>query len=128
MPRLAGIDIPGKKPILFGLQYVFGIGMTSAEKILEEAKIDGVLHGDALSEAQLAHIREIIDQKFKVEGDLRREIGSNIKRLKDVGAYRGIRHIRNLPVRGQRTHTNARTRKGRARIAIAGKKQAPSAK
>lgn len=128
MPRIAGVDIPSKKAILFGLRTIYGVGLTVAQKILEEAKIDGALRGEKLTEAQVAHIREIIDQKYKVEGDLRREISNNIKRLKDLGTYRGLRHIRNLPVHGQRTHTNARTRKGRARIAIAGKRQAPSAK
>lgn len=128
MPRIAGVDIPPKKQIVFGLRYIYGIGLTAAKKILAEAKIEETERGEKLSEAQAAKIREIIDQKYKVEGDLKREISQNIKRLKDVGAYRGLRHIRNLPVRGQRTHTNARTRKGRPRIAIAGKKQAPGPK
>lgn len=128
MPRIAGVEIPPRKPILYGLRYIYGIGLTAAQKILEEAAIEGHLRGEKLSEAQVAKIREIIDEKYKVEGDLRREVAQNIKRLKDVGSYRGLRHIRNLPVRGQRTHTNARTRKGRPRVAIAGKKQAPSAK
>lgn len=128
MPRIAGVDVPPRKAILFGLQYIYGIGLTTAHKILEEAKILPEVRGEKLSDAETARIREVIDQKFKVEGDLRREITTNIKRLKDLGTYRGLRHIRNLPVRGQRTHTNARTRKGRPRLAIAGKKQAPSAK
>lgn len=128
MPRIAGVDIPPKKTILYGLQYIHGIGLTSAKKILEGAKIDETLRGEKLSEAQVAHIREIIDQGYKVEGDLRREVGGNIKRLKDLGAYRGSRHIKNLPSRGQRTKTNARTKKGRPRIAIAGKKTAPGPK
>lgn len=128
MPRIAGVEIPPRKPILYGLRYIYGVGLTVSQKILAEAGIDGQLRGEKLSEAQAAKIREIIDQKYKVEGDLRREVAQNIKRLKDLGAYRGLRHIRNLPVRGQRTHTNARTRKGRPRVAIAGKKQAPSAK
>ena len=128
MPRIAGVDIPPRKPIVYGLRYIFGIGLTSAKQILAQAKIDEMMLGEKLSETQVAQIREIIDQKYKVEGDLRREISTNIKRLKDLGAYRGLRHIRNLPVRGQRTHTNARTRKGRPRMAIAGKKQAPGPK
>lgn len=128
MPRIAGVDIPPRKPILFGLCTIYGIGLTTAKKILEEAKIDGTLRGEKLSETQAAHIREIIDQKYKVEGDLRRDVSGNIKRVKDLGAYRGLRHIRNLPVRGQRTHTNARTRKGRPRMAIAGKREAPAPK
>lgn len=125
MPRIAGVDIPPRRPILYGLRYIYGIGLTTARKILEEVKIDGTLRAETLSEAQAAQIREIIERSYQVEGDLRREIAGNIKRLKDVGAYRGLRHIRNLPVHGQRTHTNARTRKGKQRVAIAGKRQAP---
>lgn len=122
MPRIAGVDIPAKKRIVVALTYIYGIGRTNSERILEKAKIDESLRAENLSEGDLARIREIIDSQYKVEGDLRREIQGNIKRLKDLGAYRGLRHIRNLPCRGQRTHTNARTRKGRKRIAIAGKK------
>ena len=128
MPRISGVDVPPRKPILYGLRYIYGVGLTLAKEILEEAKIDGAVRGETLTESQVAKIREILEQKYKVEGDLRREISANIKRLKDLGTYRGIRHIRNLPVHGQRTHTNARTRKGKARIAIAGKKQAPGPK
>lgn len=128
MPRIAGVDIPSRKPILYGLRYIYGVGLTLAKDILEEAKIDPSVRGETLTEMQVAKIREILEQKYKVEGDLRREISANIKRLKDLGTYRGMRHIRNLPVHGQRTHTNARTRKGRARIAIAGKRQAPGPK
>ena len=122
MPRIAGIDIPARKRAVIALTYIYGIGRTTSESILKEAGIDESVRAEALSEGQLARIREIIDSQFKVEGDLRREIQVNIKRLKDLGAYRGMRHIRNLPCRGQRTHTNARTRKGRKRMAIAGKK------
>ena len=128
MPRISGVDVPPRKPILYGLRYIYGVGLTLAKEILEEAKIDGAVRGETLTESQVAKIREILEQKYKVEGDVRREISANIKRLKDLGTYRGIRHIRNLPVHGQRTHTNARTRKGKARIAIAGKKQAPGPK
>lgn len=128
MPRIAGVDIPPKKPIQFGLRVIYGIGLTTAQKILAEAQIEGTTRGEKLSEPQIATIAKIIDEKYKVEGDLRREVTGNIKRLKDLGAYRGLRHIRNLPVRGQRTHTNARTRKGKARMAIAGKRQAPAPK
>lgn len=128
MPRISGVDIPARKPILYGLRYIFGVGLTLSRDILAEAKIDETVRSETLTEAEVARIREILEQKYKVEGDLRREISANIKRLKDLGAYRGLRHIRNLPVHGQRTHTNARTRKGRSRIAIAGKKQAPGAK
>lgn len=128
MPRIAGVDIPANKQILFSLQYIYGIGFNSAQKILEEAKIDGAVRAEKLDDNQVATIAKIIEQKYRVEGDLRREVHENIKRLKDLGAYRGLRHIRNLPVRGQRTHTNSRTRKGRPRVAIAGKKQAPGPK
>lgn len=128
MPRIAGVEIPPKKPILYGLCYIYGVGLTSAQKILAEVQIEGTVRGEKLSEAQVASIAKIIDQQYKVEGDLRRDVANNIKRLKELGTYRGSRHIRNLPTRGQRTHTNARTRKGRPRMAIAGKKQAPSAK
>lgn len=125
MPRLAGVDIPGKKRIVIALTYIFGIGLTTAKMILSEAGIDESIRADDLDEGQMAKIREIIDAKVRVEGDLRREVQGNIKRLKDMSTYRGQRHIRNLPCRGQRTHTNARTRKGRKRIAIAGKKAPP---
>ncbi|PIR17280.1 MAG: 30S ribosomal protein S13 [Deltaproteobacteria bacterium CG11_big_fil_rev_8_21_14_0_20_49_13] len=128
MPRLAGVDIPTKKKITFSLRYIYGIGAKVANDICEEAKIDPNLRAEKLTDAQVASIREIIDSKFKVEGDLRREVQANVKLLKDLGAYRGLRHIRHLPARGQRSHTNARTAKGRPRMAIAGKKQAPGAK
>lgn len=128
MPRIAGVDVPARKRIVVALTYVYGIGRTTSGRILKEAGIDESVRAENLSEADLARIREIIDAQYKVEGDLRREIQANIKRLKDLGAYRGMRHIRNLPCRGQRTHTNARTRKGRKRIAVAGKKEAPGPK
>lgn len=128
MPRIAGIDIPADKQILFSLQYIYGVGSQTAKDVLAQAKIDATLRAGKLSEAQAASIAKILEQHYKVEGDLRREVSENIKRLKDVGAYRGLRHIRNLPVRGQRTHTNARTRKGRPRVAVAGKRQAPGPK
>lgn len=125
MPRIAGVDIPAKKKIEFSLRYLYGIGPTLARKICDEAKIDPNLRAEKLSDAQVAHIREIIDAKYRVEGDLRRDVSGNIKLLKDMGAYRGSRHIRHLPCHGQRTHTNARTAKGRPRVAIAGRKKAP---
>lgn len=128
MPRIAGVDIPAEKQIAYSLQYIYGIGLATAKKVLEEAKIEETVRASKLDESQIASISKIIDQKFRVEGDLRREVNDNIKRLKDLGAYRGLRHIRNLPVRGQRSHTNARTRKGKPRVAIAGKKQAPTSK
>jgi small subunit ribosomal protein S13 len=128
VPRIAGVDIPGKKRIIISLQYIFGIGPTVAKNVLSKAAIDENVRADALDEQQLAKIREVIDADVAVEGDLRREVISNIKLLKDIGSYRGQRHIRKLPCRGQRTHTNARTCKGKTRIAIAGKKKAPVSK
>lgn len=128
MPRIAGIDIPPRKQVVYGLRYIYGIGLTSAKKILAEVKIDETTRAEKLTDAQAAQIAKVIEQGYKVEGDLRREIAANVKRLKDLGAYRGLRHIRNLPVHGQRTHTNARTRKGKVRMAIAGKKKAPGPK
>jgi small subunit ribosomal protein S13 len=125
MPRIAGVDIPGKKRSVIALTYIYGIGLTTSKKILELVDIDESVRADDLDESQLAKIREVIEEKFRVEGDLRREVQANIKRLKDMGAYRGLRHIRNLPCHGQRTHTNARTRKGKKRMAIAGKKAPP---
>jgi small subunit ribosomal protein S13 len=109
------------------LTYIFGIGRPSAKKILGEAKVDPSTKSDALTEAEVARIREVIDRAVKVEGDLRREISLNIKRLVDLGCYRGVRHRKGLPVHGQRTHSNARTRKGPA-VAIAGKKSVKAMK
>jgi small subunit ribosomal protein S13 len=126
MARIAGVDIPNKS-IGIALTYIFGIGRTTALKILEEAGIDPVTRSNSLDETQVASIRKIIDSKFKVEGELRKEVSMNVKRLMDMGCYRGHRHRRGLPVRGQRTHTNARTRKG-PRKPVAGKKRAPQAK
>lgn len=123
MPRIAGVDIPGKKRTVIALTYIYGIGPTTSRRILNEAGIDESVRADALDDSQMARIREIIDARFRVEGDLRREVQGNIKRLKDMGTYRGKRHISRLPCRGQRTHTNARTVKGSKRIAIAGKKK-----
>lgn len=128
MARIAGVDIPGKKRVEVALTYIYGIGLSSANKILEKVGIDRNQKTDQLTDQQIAKIREELDQNYKVEGDLRKEISLNVKRLIDLGAYRGLRHKGNLPVRGQRTHTNARTRKGRPRIAVAGKKQAPKSK
>lgn len=128
MARIAGVDIPGKKLIEVALTYIYGVGGATASRILEKAGIDKNLRADQLTDQQLAKIREELDQSVKVEGDLRKEVSMSVKRLMDLGAYRGLRHRANLPVRGQRTHTNARTRKGRPRIAIAGKKRAPTSK
>lgn len=128
MPRLSGVDIPGKKRIVIALTYIYGIGLITSKKILADVGIDESVRADSLTEGQMAKIREAIDAGYKVEGDLRREVQGNIKRLKDLGAYRGMRHIRRLPCRGQRTHTNSRTVKGRKRVAIAGKKKTPISK
>jgi small subunit ribosomal protein S13 len=125
MARISGIDLPRNKRIDIGLTYIFGIGRSLALKICAAAEVDGSTNTDALAEDEVQRIRRVIDQDYKVEGDLRREITLNIKRYVDLGCFRGLRHRRNLPVRGQRTHTNARTRKG-PRRAIAGKKAPPS--
>ena len=123
MARIAGVNIPTNKRVLIALQYIHGIGPKIAGDIMEKVKIPEDRRVNQLSDAEVLQIREVIDRDYLVEGDLRREVGINIKRLMDLGCYRGLRHRRGLPVRGQRTHTNARTRKGRARP-IAGKKQA----
>jgi small subunit ribosomal protein S13 len=112
MARIAGVDLPGRKHILISLQYIFGVGQTRARMICEKAQIPVDKKADDLDENEVRRIREVIDASFKVEGDARRDIAMNIKRLMDLGCYRGLRHRRGLPVRGQRTHTNARTRKG----------------
>ena len=122
MARIAGVNIPSGKPIGIALTYIFGIGRTSSEKILAEVDVPFVRRTSELSDVEVARLRETIDRNYRVEGDLRRDIAMNIKRLMDLGCYRGLRHRRGLPVRGQRTHTNARTRKGPARP-IAGKKK-----
>ena len=112
MARIAGVDLPREKQIQVSLQYIFGIGKTTAKKILEKASVNGTTRTKDLTDDEVRRIRETIDQNVKVEGDLRREVSLNIKRLMDLGCYRGLRHRKGLPVRGQRTHTNARTRKG----------------
>ncbi len=112
MARIAGVDLPGRKHIFISLQYIFGVGAHRAKVICEAAEIPKDKRTDDLDENEVRRIREVIDSTFKVEGDARREIAMNIKRLMDLGCYRGLRHRRSLPVRGQRTHTNARTRKG----------------
>ena len=122
MARIAGVNIPSGKPVGIGLCYIYGIGRTTSEKILSEVDIPFGRRVNELSDAEVARMREAIDRKYRVEGDLRRDVAMNIKRLMDLGCYRGLRHRRGLPVRGQRTHTNARTRKGPARP-IAGKKK-----
>ena len=122
MARIAGVDLPREKQIQISLTYLYGIGNTSARKICAAAQIDPTKRTKDLTEDDIHRIRETIEQNYKVEGDLRREVSLNIKRLMDLGCYRGLRHRKGLPVRGQRTHTNARTRKGPAK-AIAGKKK-----
>jgi small subunit ribosomal protein S13 len=122
LARIAGIDLPKNKRIVVALTYIFGIGSSTAETILAATKIDPDTRTDKLTEADVSHLRDEIDRNSKVEGDLRREISMNIKRLMDLGCYRGLRHRKGLPCRGQRTKTNARTRKGPART-VAGKKK-----
>jgi small subunit ribosomal protein S13 len=119
--RIAGVDLPRNKRMEVALTYIYGIGRQTAKKILVEAQIDLSKKSDALSEAEVQKVREIIDRAHRVEGDLRREVSLNIKRLVDLSCYKGVRHRKSLPVHGQRTHSNARTRKGPA-VAIAGKK------
>lgn len=127
MARIAGVELPRNKRIEIGLTYIYGIGHSSAHKILSEAGVAPGKKTDALTDEEVVNIRRVIDQGYRVEGDLRRDIANNIKRYVEIGSYRGIRHRRNLPVRGQRTRTNARTRKGPRRT-VAGKKQAPAPK
>ena len=115
MARIAGVDLPKGKRIEIALTYIYGLGRSSSRKILERAGVDLDTRSDQLTEGQVTSIRKVIDESFKVEGDLRREVSMNIKRLMDMGCYRGLRHRKSLPVRGQRTHTNARTRKGPSR-------------
>lgn len=121
MARIAGVNIPTQKKVQIALTYIYGIGNNVAKIIMEQTNIDASKRVSDLTDQEILKIREVIDQNFKVEGDLRREISMNIKRVMDLGCYKGLRHRKGLPVRGQRTHTNARTRKGKA-VAIAGKK------
>ena len=123
MARIAGVDLPRNKRIEIALTYIYGIGRTASQRILTESGIDWDTKSDDLTESQITDIRKVIDEKYKVEGDLRREVSMNIKRLMDLGLYRGIRHRRGLPVRGQRTSTNARTRKGPSRSVMGKRKK-----
>lgn len=123
MARIAGIDLPRNKRIEVALTYIYGIGRTTSKEILEKAGVDREIKSDDLSEDQVRNIRQVIDAEYQVEGDKRREVAMNIKRLMDLGSYRGLRHRRGLPVRGQRTSTNARTRKGPRRAAIGRRKK-----
>ena len=122
MARIAGVNIPTNKRVAIGLRYIYGIGPTKAQEICTRLSIPDERRVNQLSDDEVLRIREVIDREYRVEGDLRREVAMNIKRLMDLGAYRGLRHRKQLPVRGQRTHTNARTRKGKAKP-IAGKKK-----
>ena len=124
MARIAGIDLPKNKRIEIALTYIYGIGRATAQKILNEASINWDTRSDDLTEGEINAIRQILDSHYKVEGDLRTEVSMNIKRLMDLGCYRGLRHRRGLPVRGQRTHTNARTRKGPRRSVMGKRKKA----
>ena len=122
MARIAGVELPHRKRMEIALTYIYGIGRSAATKILAEAGVDPALNSDDLGAEDQVRIRNIIDQSYKVEGDLRREVALNIKRLQEIGSYRGIRHRRGLPVNGQRTKTNARTRKGPKKTVGRGKK------
>jgi small subunit ribosomal protein S13 len=124
MARISGVDLPRDKRVEYALPYIFGVGLSRSQEILAEAGVDPNTRVKDLTEAEAQRIREYIDRNFKVEGDLRREIQLSIKRLMDIGSYRGLRHRRSLPLRGQRTKTNSRTRKGPRRT-VAGKKKAP---
>jgi small subunit ribosomal protein S13 len=128
MPRIAGVNIPENKRIEIALTYIYGIGRTVAKKIVEESKIDPTTRAGKLSSEEVNRLRDIVEKKFKVEGDLRRETQFNIKRLKDIGSYRGNRHRRGLPSRGQRTKTNARTGRGKRKTVGSGRKLAPAPK
>ncbi|MEK7688711.1 MAG: 30S ribosomal protein S13 [Deltaproteobacteria bacterium] len=122
MARIGGVDLPKNKRVEIALTYLYGIGGAASKKILDESEIDPNTRTQNLTEGQIAQVRKILDRDYKVEGDLRKEVAMNIKRLMDIGSYRGIRHRRRLPVRGQRTHTNARTRKGPRKASISIKK------
>jgi small subunit ribosomal protein S13 len=124
MARIAGVDVPNNKQVRIGLTYIFGIGNSRAAKILAKAEIDPFVKIASLDEDQLNRIRHVIEQEGQIEGDLRKDVSLNIKRLIEIQSYRGLRHRRSLPVRGQRTHTNARTRKGPRKGTVAGKKKA----
>jgi small subunit ribosomal protein S13 len=127
MARIAGVDLPREKRGEVAVQYIYGIGIPSARRIFADARVDRNKRVKSWTDEETARVRDIIERDFKVEGDLRREVAMNIKRLMDVGSYRGIRHRRGLPVRGQRTHTNARTRKGRSKGVMVKRKPAAAA-
>jgi len=126
MPRIAGINIPENKQILIALTYIYGIGLALSRKILQEAKINPFQKAKDLTSNDISRLKEIIEKKYKIEGELRREVMMNIKRLKDIGAWRGMRHIRGLPVRGQRTRTNTRTVRGNVRKTVGSGRKPPA--
>jgi small subunit ribosomal protein S13 len=129
MPRIAGVDIPKDKMIIYSLQYIYGIGPAKSQKILDQLGISFEVKADDLTDGELTKIRDLIDKEYTVEGELRKEVGMNIKRLMEIGSYRGQRHRRNLPLRGQRTRTNARTRRGpKKTVAGRGKKRGATKK
>jgi small subunit ribosomal protein S13 len=123
MARIAGVDLPQNKQVWIGLTYIYGIGQARSRKILAQAAVEDVTKVKDLTEDEVRRIRGVVQEEARVEGDLRKEVSQNIKRLMEIGSYRGVRHRKSLPVRGQRTHTNARTRKGPSRGAVAGKKK-----
>jgi len=127
MARIAGVDLPRQKRVDIALRYLYGIGPSRAVEVLDKAQVNPAIRVKDLSEGEVARIRTVLDRDYKVEGDLRREIAMNIKRLQEIGAYRGLRHRRNLPVRGQRTRTNARTKRG-SRKTVAGRKRSKAKK
>lgn len=127
MARIAGVDLPRQKRVDIALRYLYGIGPFRAVEVLDKAQVNPAIRVKDLSEGEVARIRTVLDRDYKVEGDLRREIAMNIKRLQEIGAYRGLRHRRNLPVRGQRTRTNARTKRG-SRKTVAGRKRSKAKK
>ena len=126
MPRIAGVNIPENKKILIALTYIYGVGLTLSRKILDEAKIAPNQKAKDLTPDDVSRLREIIEKKYKIEGELRREVMMNIKRLKDIGTWRGARHLRNLPVRGQRTRTNTRTVRGNIRKTVGSGRKPPT--
>jgi small subunit ribosomal protein S13 len=123
MARIAGVDLPQNKQVWIGLTYIYGIGQARSKKILAQAAVEDATKVKDLTEDEVRRIRGVVQEEGRVEGDLRKEVSQNIKRLMEIGSYRGVRHRKSLPVRGQRTHTNARTRKGPSRGAVAGKKK-----
>ena len=123
MARIAGVDLPREKRVEIALCYIYGVGRATSGRVLDMANISRDTRVKSLTEEEVSRIRNVIDQNFKVEGELRKEVSFNIKRLMDIGSYRGLRHRRSLPVRGQRTHTNARTRRGKKKTAVRAKKK-----